>query len=72
MVLCRHSGGSRNPGSGIDQFRVHINMVSFVFLAKKEFEAWFLAAAESLRGQQGLPLDLTSPHYPENIRGAKE
>ena len=43
-----------------------------VILAKKEFEAWFLAAAESLRGRHGLPLDLRSPQYPENIRGAKE
>jgi hypothetical protein len=43
-----------------------------VILAKKEFEAWFLAAAESLRGKFGLPGDLESPVYPENIRGAKE
>jgi hypothetical protein len=43
-----------------------------VVLAKKEFEAWFLAAAESLRGKHGLPNDLQSPAEPENIRGAKE
>jgi hypothetical protein len=43
-----------------------------VILAKKEFEAWFLAAAESLRGQRGLPIDLEPPATPENIRGAKE
>jgi hypothetical protein len=43
-----------------------------VILAKREFEAWFLAAAESLRGKFGLPGDLESPAYPENIRGAKE
>jgi hypothetical protein len=43
-----------------------------VILAKKEFEAWFLAAAESLRGRHGLPPDLTSPPSSENIRGAKE
>ena len=43
-----------------------------VVLAKREFEAWFLAAAESLRGQRGLPADLTGPPYPEAIRGAKE
>lgn len=43
-----------------------------VILAKREFEAWFLAAAESLRGKSGLPGDLESPTYPENIRGAKE
>ena len=41
-------------------------------LAKYEFEAWFLAAAESLRGHRGLKNDLQSPHNPEGIRGAKE
>src|SRR4030042_5362988 len=43
-----------------------------VVLAKREFEAWFLAAADSLRGKSGLPGDLESPAYPESIRGAKE
>ena len=41
-------------------------------LAKQEFEAWFLAAAESLRGQRGLKDDIQSPTDPEAIRGAKE
>ena len=43
-----------------------------VVLAKREYEAWFLAAAESLRGQRGLPTDLAGPQEPEEIRGAKE
>lgn len=43
-----------------------------VVLAKREFEAWFLAAAESLRGQRGLPSDLEPPTDPEGVRGAKE
>ena len=43
-----------------------------VVLAKREYEAWFLAAAESLRGQRGLPTDLAGPPDPEAIRGAKE
>ena len=43
-----------------------------VVLAKSEFEAWFLAAAESLRGRQGLAPDLQAPSHPEAIRGAKE
>jgi len=43
-----------------------------VILAKREFEAWFLAAVESLRGKHGLPEDLESPAEPEGIRGAKE
>lgn len=41
-------------------------------LAKREFEAWFLASAESLRGKRGLPDNLTPPPDPESIRGAKE
>lgn len=43
-----------------------------IVLAKREFEAWFLAAAESLRGQCGLPDDLEPPPDPEAIRGTKE
>jgi hypothetical protein len=43
-----------------------------VILAKKEYEAWFIAAAESLQGQRGLPQDLSSDPSPEDIRGAKE
>ena len=48
------------------------NMPIFVVLAKMEYEAWFLAAAESLRGKRGLPETLEPPPNPENIRGAKE
>ena len=43
-----------------------------VILAKREFEAWFLAAAESLKDKFGLPGDLEPPAHPESIRGAKE
>ena len=43
-----------------------------VVLAKHEFEAWFLAAVESLRGQRGLRNDIHPPNDPEAIRGAKE
>jgi len=42
-----------------------------VVLAKREFEAWFLAAAESLRGKRGLPMTLSRPGEPEEIRDAK-
>lgn len=45
---------------------------SSVVLAKKEFEAWFLASAASLRGYRGLPADLAPPTEPEEIAGAKE
>lgn len=43
-----------------------------VVLAKFEYEAWFLAAAESIRGQRGLADDLEAPPDPESVRGAKE
>ncbi|MGH2705900.1 MAG: DUF4276 family protein [Actinomycetota bacterium] len=43
-----------------------------VVVAKREFEAWFLAGASSLRGQRGFPGDLQAPTNPEEIRGAKE
>lgn len=48
------------------------DLPSAVVLANREFEAWFLASAESLRGYRGLPDDLQSPANPEEIRGAKE
>jgi hypothetical protein len=43
-----------------------------VVLAKREFECWLIAAAESLAGYAGLRNDLQAPVDPESIRGAKE
>ena len=43
-----------------------------VVLAKHEFESWFLAGAESLRGRRGLRDDLEPPAQSENVQGAKE
>jgi Domain of unknown function (DUF4276) len=48
------------------------NVSVSVVLANREFEAWFIAAAESLAGQLGFPDDLTAPADAERIRGAKE
>ena len=42
-----------------------------VVVAEREFEAWFLAAAESLRGRRGLSTDLSAPERPEAVRDAK-
>ena len=42
-----------------------------VVLAYREYETWFLAAAQSLRGVAGLPNDLEPPPDIEAIRGAK-
>ena len=43
-----------------------------VALAYREYETWFLAAAESLRGYEGIDPNLIPPPNPESIRGAKE
>lgn len=43
-----------------------------VVLASKEYESWFLAAAQSLAGKSGLRPDLLRPPEPEAVRGAKE
>lgn len=51
--------------------QVRDNLPIAVVLAKREFEAWFLASAESLRGKRGLKSDLQSPNNPEAIRDAK-
>ena len=38
----------------------------------REYEAWFLASINSLRGKRGIPLDACSLEDVEEIRGAKE
>jgi hypothetical protein len=42
-----------------------------VVLAKREFEAWFLAAARSIAGERGLVADLVPPPDPEGVGDAK-
>jgi hypothetical protein len=42
-----------------------------IIMVTREYEAWFLAAIESLRGQRGIPLDATYPDNPELKRDAK-
>jgi Domain of unknown function (DUF4276) len=49
--------------------RPDVNIV--VALAVREFESWFLAAADSLRGSYGFPPNITRPTDPEAIRDAK-
>ena len=43
-----------------------------VVIAHREYEAWFLAAIESLRGHRGVTDDAKPHPNPENPRGAKE
>lgn len=51
--------------------RLRPGLAVSVVLAVTEFEAWFLAAAGSLRGWRGLPDDLEPPEDPEAFRDAK-
>lgn len=41
-------------------------------LAQREYEAWFLAAADSIAGHRELRCDTTAPADPESVRDAKE
>jgi hypothetical protein len=42
-----------------------------VVVAYREYETWFLAAVESLRGKYGIRPDATAPANPESRRDAK-
>jgi hypothetical protein len=42
-----------------------------VVIAYREYETWFLAALESLRGQYGIPRNANAPANPESKRDAK-
>jgi hypothetical protein len=42
-----------------------------VVLANREYEAWFLAAAESLDGRRGFSLEKLAGFEPERLRNAK-
>ena len=42
-----------------------------VVIAYREYETWFLAAIDSLRGQYGIRQDATAPANPESKRDAK-
>ena len=44
----------------------------FVVIPTREYEAWFLATVESLRGVRGILADATSHPNPESPRGAGE
>jgi hypothetical protein len=47
------------------------DIIFIVVLAYREYETWFLTAAESLRGICGLPDDVCAPQDPESFRDAK-
>jgi len=75
LVDCDWDGGCpAREGPALAQRARHArsDMEIAVVLAKKEYEAWFIAAAESLRGQCGLSQEMVADLDPESIRGAKE
>lgn len=51
--------------------RARSDLLVSIVLAHREYEAWFVAAAESLAGLRNLRQDLTAPADPEEIRDAK-
>jgi hypothetical protein len=53
-------------------YSAHADVTVSVVIAKREYEAWFLAAARSLAGQCGLADQLDPPADPELVSGAKE
>jgi Domain of unknown function (DUF4276) len=66
-----------DPSKSCTDLAAHMNACrsdcpSIVVMPDREYEAWFLAAAESLRSRRGLRDDLATPPNPDGIRGAKE
>lgn len=59
------------PVSWRPRQQAHANRPLSVVAAVHEYEAWFLAAAKSLRGKRGLPSDLDSVADPESLRNPK-
>ena len=51
--------------------RVAQDIPVIVSLAHREYETWFIAAVESLRGVDGLSPDAVAPANPEAMRDAK-
>jgi hypothetical protein len=75
LIDCDRDGGcpaTEGPALVRRARSARADMEVSVVLARKEYEAWFIAAAESLRGQCDLSQDLVGDPNPENIRGAKE
>ena len=56
----------------VDAVPILIRRIADHVLPKAEYEAWFLAAADSIAGQHGIDASTTPPDDPESIQGAKE
>ena len=60
------------PGLLMRAANTRPDMPLSVVLARREYEAWFIAAAQSLRGVRRLAADLVAAKNAEDIRNAKE
>ena len=61
-----------DSGSGTRPARTRPDRRIEAVVAKREYEAWFLASIESIAGSRTLARDIVAPRHPESIRGAKE
>jgi len=59
------------PSIATQALKVRSDVTYVVCLAYREFETWFMFAAESLAGTAGLPTNLLPPQDPESRRDAK-
>lgn len=66
---CPRELGPRVQGWAVQASR---GIPCVVVMAHREYEAWFLASVESLRGRCGIRNDANAPANPETPRGAKE
>lgn len=76
FILMLDRDDETDPSRLIDDLAAHMKACrgdcpSIVVMPDREYEAWFLASAESLRGVRGLRDDLTPPPNPDAIRDAK-
>ena len=67
-ILLRRIAAAALPAGAVDARDRAIRVV----LAKTEYEAWFLAAADSIAGKHGIDAKAAAPANPEAVRGAKE
>jgi hypothetical protein len=65
---------ARTIGTDLERWAREVShpVPTAVAIAVREFEAWFLASIESLRGHRGIEQDAQSHPEPESVRGAKE
>ena len=66
-----HCPATLGPQIAEQASKIRSDVTFLVCLAHREFETWFIFAASSLAGYQGLPDNLVPLNNPEAIRDAK-